>query len=123
MNYKNRIIDQLLIEKLEERGAVLVEGPKACGKTTSSKTIAKSIFDFSDITMVKKYETIIENTPKFAFKNKATPILIDEWQVFPSLWDSIRHEVDERSKTGQFILTGSTSKTKTIKTIHSGTGE
>lgn len=122
MDYKKRIIDQLLADKLEERGAVLLEGPKACGKTTSSKMIAKSIFDFSDGAQAKRYETVIENAPALVFKDKETPILIDEWQVFPSLWDSIRHEVDERGQTGQFIMTGSTSKAKRIKTVHSGTG-
>ncbi len=122
MDYKKRIIDQLISDKLEERGAVLLEGPKACGKTTSSKMIAKSVFDFGDSAQVRRYETVIENAPALAFKDKETPILIDEWQVFPSLWDSIRHEVDERGQTGQFIMTGSTSKTKRIKTVHSGTG-
>ncbi|MFA6844897.1 MAG: DUF4143 domain-containing protein [Sphaerochaetaceae bacterium] len=122
MDYKKRIIDQELADKLEERGAVLLEGLKACGKTTSSKKIAKTIFDFGDGTQVKRYETVIENAPALVFKDKETPILIDEWQVFPNLWDSIRHEVDERGKTGQFIMTGSTSKTKRIKTVHSGTG-
>ena len=93
MDYKKRIIDQLISDKLEERGAVLLEGPKACGKTTSSKMIAKSVFDFGDSAQVRRYETVIENAPALAFKDKETPILIDEWQVFPSLWDSIRHEV------------------------------
>jgi Predicted ATPase (AAA+ superfamily) len=122
MDYKGRIIDRLLSEKLEERGAVLVEGPKACGKTTSSKRVARTVFDFGNITEVNRYKMVIENEPSLAFKDRNTPILIDEWQVFPSLWDSIRHEVDERGECGQFIMTGSTSKNKRIKTVHSGTG-
>jgi predicted AAA+ superfamily ATPase len=60
VDYKRRILDQLLSDKLEERGAVLLEGPRACGKTTSSRRLAGAVFDFGDITQVKKYETVME---------------------------------------------------------------
>ena len=106
MEYKKRIADQILAEKLEASGAVLIEGPKYCGKTTLAKQQAGSVLSMSDP------ETIHQNLALARTKISRllagdTPRLIDEWQIAPQFWDAVRNEVDKREDDGQFILTGS----------------
>lgn len=119
--YKARIADDILRKKLEGKGAVLVEGPKWCGKTTTSEQIAKSILYMSDPEKESQYLTMADINPKMLLKGKA-PRLIDEWQLAPKLWDAIRFEVDHRDELGQFILTGSAVPASFDDIKHSGTG-
>ena len=104
--YKQRIADRLLSEKLDAMGAVLIEGPKACGKTTTAEQQAKSILYMDDPTKIKQNLHLAETNIKLLLKGD-TPRLIDEWQLAPQLWDAIRFEVDHRDEDGQFMLTGS----------------
>ncbi|MDO4186844.1 MAG: DUF4143 domain-containing protein [Bacteroidales bacterium] len=119
--YKQRIADRILKRKVLGKGAVLVEGPKWCGKTTSAKQLAKSVLDLGDTSVLKQSSQLIELIPQ-ALLEGPTPRLIDEWQALPSIWDSIRSEVDKRGEPSQFILTGSSVLPEADETIHSGTG-
>ena len=120
-NYRKRIADDILIRKLEGKGAVLIEGPKWCGKTTTAEQHAASILYMDDPEKKDQNITMSELNPKLLLKG-ATPRLIDEWQLAPKLWDAIRFEVDHRSEFGQFVLTGSAVPTDTKEITHSGTG-
>ena len=119
--YKKRIADTLLARKLEGKGAVLVEGAKWCGKTTTAEQIAKSILYMSDSENSKRYLELAEINPKQLLQGE-TPRLLDEWQLAPKLWDAIRFEVDHRKELGQFILTGSAVPVQTEDIHHTGTG-
>ncbi len=119
--YKKRIADRILERKVLGKGAVLIEGPKWCGKTTTAKQLAKSVLDLGDATVLKQSSQMIEISPKTLLEG-GTPRLIDEWQALPPIWDSIRSEVDKRGKPSQFILTGSSVLPDAGETIHSGTG-
>lgn len=119
--YKPRISDGLLARKLAGKGAVLIEGPKWCGKTTTAKQQAKSTLDLGDSGVLKQSRQMMDISPKTLLQGD-TPRLIDEWQTIPPLWDSIRDEVDKRSDFSQFILTGSSVLPQADETIHSGTG-
>ena len=119
--YKKRIADALLARKLEGKGAVLVEGAKWCGKTTTAEQIAKSILYMSDSENSKRYLELAEINPKQLLQGE-TPRLLDEWQLAPKLWDAIRFEVDHRKELGQFILTGSAVPVQTEDIHHTGTG-
>ena len=119
--YKQRIADRILKRKVLGKGAVLIEGPKWCGKTTTAKQLAKSVLDLGDSAVLKQSEQLIELSPKTLLEGK-TPKLIDEWQALPPIWDSIRSEVDKRGEPSQFILTGSSVLPEADETIHSGTG-
>ena len=119
--YKKRIADRILERKVLGKGAVLIEGPKWCGKTTTAKQLAKSILDLGDASVLKQSTQMIEISPKSLLEG-ATPRLIDEWQALPPIWDSIRSEVDKRGEPSQFILTGSSVLPDADETIHSGTG-
>ncbi len=119
--YKFRIADQLLQYRLEEVGAVLVEGTKWCGKTTTCEQAAKSVLYLADPEMKAQYMDLA-NTEVKALLTGDTPHLIDEWQLAPQLWDAIRFEVDHRRREGQFILTGSSVPPSTDKISHTGTG-
>lgn len=119
--YKQRIADRILERKVLGKGAVLIEGPKWCGKTTTAKQLAKSVLDLGDASVLKQSSQMIEISPKSLLEG-ATPRLIDEWQALPPIWDSIRSEVDKRSEPSQFILTGSSVLPDANETIHSGTG-
>lgn len=120
MAYKQRVADALLERKLQGKGAVLIEGPKWCGKTTTAKQIAKSVLDLGDSDVFNQSERMIALSASTLLEG-ATPRLIDEWQTLPALWDSIRTAVDKRSEFAQFIITGSAVPPKE-KTRHSGTG-
>ena len=119
--YKPRIADQLLVRKMAGKGAVLIEGPKWCGKTTTAQQQAKSILDLGDSGVLKQSLQMMEISPKTLLQGE-TPRLIDEWQTIPPLWDSIRDEVDKRKAFSQFILTGSSVLPQADETVHSGTG-
>lgn len=119
--YKQRIADRILKRKVLGKGAVLIEGPKWCGKTTTAKQLAKSVLDLGDSAVLKQSAQLIELSPKTLLEGK-TPRLIDEWQALPPIWDSIRSEVDKRGEPSQFILTGSSVLPEADETIHSGTG-
>lgn len=119
--YKLRIADRILERKVLGKGAVLIEGPKWCGKTTTAKQLAKSVLDLGDASVLKQSSQMIEISPKSLLEG-ATPRLIDEWQALPPIWDSIRSEVDKRGEPSQFILTGSSVLPGANETIHSGTG-
>ena len=93
--YKHRIADRLLERKILGKGAVLIEGPKWCGKTTTAKQIAKSVLDLGDSSVLMQSSQMIEFSPKTLLEG-ATPRLVDEWQALPAIWDSIRSEVDKR---------------------------
>ena len=119
--YKQRIADRILERKVLGKGAVLIEGPKWCGKTTTAKQLAKSVLDLGDSTILKQSSGLIEISPKTLLDGN-TPRLIDEWQALPPIWDSIRSEVDRRGEPSQFILTGSSVLPEADETVHSGTG-
>ena len=119
--YKKRIADEILKRKLEGKGAVLIEGPKWCGKTTTAEQVAASILYMDDPEKKEQNISMSELNPKRLLKGE-TPRLIDEWQIAPKLWDTIRFEVDHRSELGQFVLTGSAVPVDTKEITHSGTG-
>lgn len=119
--YKQRIADRILERKVLGKGAVLIEGPKWCGKTTTAKQLAKSVLDLGDSAVLKQSSGLIEISTKTLLDGD-TPRLIDEWQALPPIWDSIRSEVDKRSEPSQFILTGSSVLPEANETVHSGTG-
>ncbi|MEI7979975.1 MAG: DUF4143 domain-containing protein [Bacteroidota bacterium] len=117
MSYQERITDKEIQRKLKASGAVLIRGAKACGKTESAKQIAKSVLN---VDRDEQVQALINIAPK-RLLNGETPRLIDEWQVQPKLWDYIRHEIDDRKKNAQFILTGSANPEESAK-MHSGAG-
>lgn len=119
--YKKRIADTLLVRKLEGKGAVLVEGAKWCGKTTTAEQVAKSILYMSDSEKINQYLELADVNPKQLLQGE-TPRLLDEWQLAPKLWDAVRFEVDHRKELGQFILTGSAVPVETEDIHHTGTG-
>ena len=118
--YKKRIADGLLQRKLAGKGAVLIEGAKWCGKTTTAEQIAGSVKYMTETGMVEQNIQLATLNPKLLLKGEF-PRLIDEWLVAPQLWDSIRFESDH-GPLGQFILTGSSVPPDMSKVIHSGTG-
>ncbi len=120
MSYFKRISDKVLTERLEAFGAVLIEGPKWCGKTTTAEQQAKSVIKMQDPDMSNEYLATAESKPSLLLLGE-TPRLIDEWQDAPVLWDAVRTMVDKRQAVGQFILTGSNTVKKN-KIKHSGTG-
>ena len=120
-NYHQRIADSLLNFKLHSKGAVLIEGPKWCGKTTTALQIAKSSILMQDQDNLKDYLELAQIRPSALLQGE-TPHLIDEWQVAPQLFDAIRYEIDKRDEFGQFILTGSATPYDISKINHTGTG-
>lgn len=119
--YRKRIADDILKRKLEGKGAILIEGPKWCGKTTTAEQIATSALYMDDPEKKEQNIAMSEIKPKRLLDGE-TPRLIDEWQLAPKLWDAIRFEVDHRGELGQFILTGSAVPADTKEITHSGTG-
>jgi len=118
--YLSRIIDEELDVYLEAFGAVLVIGPKWCGKTTTSSKKAKSILKLQDPDKSLGYLVTAEIKPSLLLEGNK-PRLIDEWQMAPVLWDAVRTSVDEIGEEGLYILTGSTSVDES-NIMHSGTG-
>ena len=121
MEYRTRLADEVLKDKLEASGAVLVEGAKWCGKTTTSKQIAKSVLYMQEPAQKKQNLLMADTNPSLLLQGDI-PRLIDEWQLAPKLWDAVRFEVDQRDDFGQFILTGSAVPPDTSEISHSGTG-
>lgn len=119
--YKKRIADRILKNKLEGKGAILIEGPKWCGKTTTAEQFASSVLYMDDPQRKDQNIMMSEINPGRLLQGSA-PRLIDEWQLAPKLWDAIRFEVDHRKELGQFILTGSAVPPDTQEITHSGTG-
>ena len=117
MKYYHRFVDRLLAERLQSAGAVLIEGPKGCGKTETAKQQSASIvhFDADEQVRIK-----MEIDPSTVLAGE-TPRLLDEWQEYPQIWNYVRREADERRKKGQFILTGSATPDDTVRR-HSGAG-
>ncbi|MBR6266064.1 MAG: AAA family ATPase, partial [Bacteroidales bacterium] len=120
MEYLERMADGQIQERLNAFGAVLIEGPKWCGKTTSAEHIAASVIKLQDTEMRAQYIATAATNPALLLRG-ATPRLIDEWQDIPALWDAVRSTVDSRGLEGQFILTGSNTVDKS-QTLHSGNG-
>lgn len=104
--YINRVADRLLADKLEAFGAVLIEGPKYCGKTTLASRQAGSILSMADTDTLSQ-NLALARTNISRLLAGDTPRLIDEWQIAPQFWDAVRNEVDKRNEDGQFMLTGS----------------
>ena len=121
MEYKPRIFDKLLARELAGMGAVLIDGPKWCGKTTTAEQIAKSTVYMNDSRRSSFYIQLAQMSPKTILEGDA-PRLIDEWQIAPSLWDAIRFDVDHRDGDGFYILTGSSVPAEWNKNSHTGTG-
>ena len=119
--YKPRIADKELQRKLAGIGAVLIEGPKWCGKTTTAEQQASTIIYMDDPLYKEQNLRMADINPKALLVGEC-PILVDEWQLAPKLWDTIRFEVDHREGEGLFILTGSAVPAKTEEIHHSGAG-
>lgn len=118
--YLPRVVDQLVEDKLSYMGAILIEGCKWCGKSTTASQHSKSKIEFQDPDKKKDYD-FINNTKPSLFLDGEKPRLFDEWQMYPVIWDSIRNDVDKTGLKGQYILTGS-AKQKKGSTMHTGTG-
>ena len=119
--YRPRIADKMLSRRLMGVGAVLIQGPKWCGKTTTAEQQANSVVYMDDPEYMDQNIELASLSPKKLLAG-ATPRLIDEWQLAPQLWDAARFEVDHRDEEGQFIFTGSAVPADTDKIHHSGTG-
>lgn len=120
-DYLPRIADKLLEERLDAKGAVLIEGPKWCGKTTTAKQKAKSFISMDRPDMTRQYQQMAELSPSTLLEGE-NPRLIDEWQIAPNIWNAVRYEVDNRDEFGQFILTGSAVPNELDESMHTGTG-
>jgi len=120
-DYRPRIADQMLADKLEATGAVLIEGAKYCGKTTLAAQQAASALYMADPDTKDQNMAMAQTNIKRLLVGE-TPRLIDEWQLVPKFWDAVRGEVDKRNDDGQFILTGSAVPPKTDEIFHTGTG-
>lgn len=117
IDYRPRIADKILSDKLSGAGGILIQGPKWCGKTTTASRQASSAIYLADPDNVSlaqiNYSRVLEGAP---------PRLVDEWQTVPQLWDAARHQIDIRAQTGQFIFTGSAVPADATKIMHSGAG-
>ena len=119
--YYQRVSDKVLLDHLESKGAVLIEGAKWCGKTTSAKHIAKSVIEMDRPDMTEQYQQMARIKPSNLLEGEV-PHLIDEWQIATNIWNAVRYEVDRRGEFGQFILTGSSVPADLDDTMHTGTG-
>ena len=120
MQYLSRIVDKEIDELMQIMGAVLIEGCKWCGKSTTGAQYAKSTIEFQNPDKRQEYDNI-KNTKPSLFLNGEKPRMFDEWQMYPVVWDSIRTDVDHSGLKGQYILTGS-AKPSEGATMHTGTG-
>ena len=118
--YLPRYADETLKKALDSMGAVLITGPKWCGKTTTAKQQSNSILELQNPDKMESYLKLADFKPSKLLEGK-NPRLIDEWQMAPKLWDAVRYSVDERGGEGLYILTGSTTVDES-KIMHSGTG-
>ena len=120
MEYIPRIIDKQIDDKMASSGCVWIEGCKWCGKSTTGRRHVKSIVEFQDVDMKASYD-MINNTRPSLFLDHERPLMIDEWQMYPVVWDAIRNDVDKTGRFGQFIITGSARPADKM-VMHSGTG-
>ncbi len=120
-DYKPRIADRLLARKLAGKGAILIEGAKWCGKTTTAEQIARSVLYMSESGKIEQNIQLARINPQLLLQGEK-PRLIDEWQIAPQLWDTIRFEADHTAHLGDFILTGSSVPADMSQVLHSGTG-
>lgn len=121
-HYMPRIVDGILQFKLKSKGAVWIKGPKWCGKSTTAEQFAKTVIRMQDEESREQNIALARMSPADFLKGD-TPLLIDEWQVVPSIWNQIRVEVDRRDEFGQFLLTGSKQPADADDPDkHSGTG-
>lgn len=122
-SYRPRIMDRILKDELDAMGAVLLEGPKACGKTTTAEQLSGSVIYMDDPVRSAQYLQMVDTDINYILSGP-TPRLIDEWQIATKIWDTVRYEVDHRHGDGQFILTGSAVPPKREKDRmrHSGAG-
>ena len=120
MDYLPRIVDKEIDELMEIMGAVLIEGCKWCGKSTTGSNHAKSVLEFQNPDKKQEYDEI-KNTQPSLFLNGEKPRMFDEWQMYPIVWDSIRTDVDHSGKKGEYILTGSARPSDGM-VMHTGTG-
>ena len=120
-NYRKRIADDILQKKLRSKGAVLIEGPKWCGKTTTAEQAAKSILYMDKPSSIKQNLARADLDPESLLEGDV-PRLIDEWQLAPKLWDAVRFSVDHKRKFGLYILTGSAVPANLDEIHHTGTG-
>ena len=119
IEYYQKVSDKVLLEHLESKGAVLIEGAKCCGKTTSAKHIAKSVIEMDRPDMTEQYQQMARIKPSNLLEGEV-PHLIDEWQIATNIWNAVRYEVDRRGEFGQFILTGSSVPAKLDESMHCG---
>ena len=119
-NYCKRIADDIK-RKLEGKGAILIEGPKWCGKTTTAKHTASSYIEMDRPDRTHQYQEMADLNPQLLLQGDV-PHLVDEWQIAPNLWNAVRYEVDRRGEFGQFILTGSAVPAEMDSSAHTGTG-
>lgn len=119
--YRPRIADRLLERKLRGKGAVLLEGAKWCGKTTTAEQLCRSVLYMSEPGKREQNEQLARLNPSLLLRGEK-PRLIDEWQVAPKLWDAVRFEADHSPDLGLFVLTGSSVPPDMSEVIHSGTG-
>jgi len=119
--YRPRIADKILTRKLKGKGAVLLEGAKWCGKTTTAEQLAQSVLYMSEPGKLEQNIQLATINPDLLLRG-ATPRLIDEWQIAPQLWDAVRFQADHSGRLGLFILTGSSVPPDMSNVIHSGTG-
>ena len=120
MKYINRIVDKQIENKLSIVGAVVIKGPKWCGKTTSAKRIAKSVLEMQNPDLQDNYIELANTKPSLLLEGEK-PRLIDEWQLAPKLWNAVRYAVDKEGVPGEYILTGSATP-KEDDNMHSGVG-
>lgn len=120
--YMPRLVDDVLEFKLKSSGAVWIRGPKWCGKSTTAEQFAKTVIRMQDEDVRNQNIALAKMSPSEFLKGDA-PLLIDEWQVIPFIWNQIRTEVDRRDEFGQFLLTGS-KQPEDVEDAdkHSGTG-
>lgn len=119
--YRQRVADTLLRDKLEAFGAVLIEGPKWCGKTTTAEQQSKSVLYVADPSRIAQNKELARINPQILLRGDS-PRLIDEWQEAPQLWDAARFEIDHRGEMGQFVFTGSAVPADDSLISHTGTG-
>lgn len=121
VDYKKRVVDQILLDKLNAKGGVVIEGTKWCGKTTTAMQAAGSVLRMDEPSRRKQNMDMAEINPSLLLQG-TPPRLVDEWQIAPELWDAARYEIDQRNAEGQFIFTGSSVPVESEKIYHSGTG-
>ena len=120
MEYIKRIVDREVEKKLRTMGAVLIRGPKWCGKTRTANQYAKSVLEMQNPDLQENYQKLANTKPSLLLKGEK-PRLLDEWQLAPNLWNAVRYEVDKGAGPGQFLLTGSATPVDDPN-MHSGVG-